>query len=89
LLSDLRELFEKQPSGVLFTHEILDELRVREDRPYSECHRGKEMSAPQMAAMLRSFRIPTNQTVRRGPKTGKGYKAEWFTDAWTRYLPEP
>jgi Protein of unknown function (DUF3631) len=87
LLSDLRELFAQGPTEVLFTAEILDLLWSREDRPYSEYQHGRKMTAPQLAALLKPFRITTNQTVRRGPKTGKGYKADWFADAWTRYLP--
>jgi putative DNA primase/helicase len=87
LLGDLRELFAQQPAGVLFTVEILDALWSREDRPYSEYQHGRKMTPQQLAALLRPFRITPNQTVRRGPKTGKGYKADWFADAWTRYLP--
>jgi Protein of unknown function (DUF3631) len=89
LLGDLRELFAQGPTEVLFTAEILDLLWSREDRPYSEYQHGRKMTASQLAALLRPFGITTNQTVRRGPKTGKGYKAKDFADAWARYLPPP
>jgi putative DNA primase/helicase len=72
LLSDLRELFAEESTGVLFTAEILDLLWSREDRPYSEFQHGRKMTAPQLAALLRPFRITTNQTVRRGPKNRQG-----------------
>jgi Protein of unknown function (DUF3631) len=45
------------------------------------------LTAPQLAELLKPFGITTNLTVRRGEKTAKGYKAEWFADAWARYLP--
>ena len=35
LLGDLRDLFDKEPSGVLFTAEILKALNDRDDRPWS------------------------------------------------------
>jgi Protein of unknown function (DUF3631) len=87
VLSDLRELFAAEQTGVLFTAEILDALCSREDRPYSEHRRGRPMTAPQLAALIRPFEISTNQTVRRGSATAKGYRAKDFADIWDRYLP--
>jgi hypothetical protein len=87
LLGDLRELFDAERTGVLFTAEILDVLCSREDRPYSEYRRGRPITASQLAALVRPFGIPTNQTVRRGSATNKGYRAKDFADAWARYLP--
>jgi hypothetical protein len=40
-----------------------------------------------LAELLKAYGITTNLTVRRGARTAKGYRAEWFADAWTRYLP--
>jgi putative DNA primase/helicase len=89
LLADLHELFAAEPTGVLFTAEVLDVLWNREDRSYSEYRRGRPITAPQLAALLRPFGIPTNQTVRRGTQTAKGYRGKDFADAWVRYLPVP
>jgi len=87
LLVDLRELFDRDPTGVLFTRGILTALHDREDRPWGEFRQGRQMTPRQMAELLRPYGIPTNQTVRRGAHTGKGYRAADFADAWERYLP--
>ena len=87
LLGDLREMFAAESSGVLFTPKILQSLNGREDRAWAEFHRGKPLDGRQMAKLLRPYDITTNQTVRRGIHTGKGYKAGDFADAWSRYLP--
>ena len=88
LLADMRELFAAEPRGVLFTAEIVPALHTREDRQWAECQRGRPITSHQVAALLRPLGIATNQTVRRGAVTGKGYRAKWFADTW-RYLPPP
>jgi hypothetical protein len=87
LLADLHELFERQPSSVLFTREIIAALATRDDRPWSEWGKGgKPISGRQVAALLKPFKIKTNATVRRGNETDKGYRREWFEDSFMRYL---
>jgi hypothetical protein len=86
LLADLRALFDRELSGVLFATEILTALHTREDRPWPEYRRGKPITASQMARLLRPLHVPTNKTVRRGTVTGKGYRAADLEDAWSRYL---
>jgi putative DNA primase/helicase len=87
LLADLRELFDAEPSGILFTAEILSRLHARDDRPWSEWKAGKPITGRQLAAQLKPLGITTNQTVRRGDSTEKGYRRQWFDDAFARYLP--
>jgi hypothetical protein len=95
LLGDLRELFDherevfgREPSGVLFGKEIAAELGKREDRPWPEHGRDRKPITPaQIAALLKPLEIPTNKTVRRGDKTDKGYKRSDCEDAFARYLP--
>jgi putative DNA primase/helicase len=86
LIGDLRTLFCEEPSGVLFTRDILSKLTGEEAKPWAEWKNDKPLTARQLAALLREFRIQP-QTVRRGKLTEKGYKVEWFEDAFTRYLP--
>jgi putative DNA primase/helicase len=97
LLTDLRELFDPaatdddpdpEPKDVLFTTEIVAALAQREDRRWPEYKGGKPITGRQIAAILKGFKIPTNRTVRRHPKTEKGYYRKWFDDAFARYLPE-
>jgi uncharacterized protein DUF3631 len=86
LLADLRELFAREPSGVLYTTEILVALEERVERPWPEYRRGRPITARQVAALLRPVGISAG-TVRRGATTAKGYRAEDMSDAWARYLP--
>jgi hypothetical protein len=88
LLGDLRELFEAEPSGVLFTKAILAALHKRDDRPWPEYGKaGKPITGRQVATLLKPLDIPTNKTVRRGADTEKGYRRGWLEDAFSRYLP--
>jgi hypothetical protein len=86
LLCDLFELFEAEPSGVLFTREILVRLHARDDRPWPEWKAGKPITGRQVAALLKPIGITTNQTVRRGADTEKGYRREWLDDVFVRYV---
>jgi putative DNA primase/helicase len=86
LLADLRELFNREPSGVLFTREILAALHKYETRPWPEWKNGKPMTDRQLAALLKPYKIQP-RTVRRGSETEKGYKLAWLEDTFVRYLP--
>jgi putative DNA primase/helicase len=88
LLADLRDLFDAESTGVVFTSEILAKLADRLDRPWPEWGKsGKPITARQLAAQLKPLRIATNNTVWRGELHGKGYKRKSFDDAFARYLP--
>jgi hypothetical protein len=87
LLADLRELFDVEPSGVLFTKAILADLAKRDDRLWSEWKNGKPITGRQIASLLKPLGITTNQTVRRGVDHDKGYKRKDLEDAFERYLP--
>lgn len=86
LLGDLRDLFSREATGVLSSRDILSALHDDETRPWSEWKNGRPITAVQVSALLREFKIKP-KTVRRGSETDKGYKLEWFEDAFERYLP--
>jgi hypothetical protein len=86
LLADLRELFAKEPSGVLFTREILTALNADETRPWPEHKHGKPLTDRQLAALLKPYKVKP-RTVRRGTDTEKGYKLEWLSGPFAAYLP--
>ena len=86
LLADMRQLFDNQPSGVLFTREILAALHDDETRPWPEWKHDKPITGRQVAGLLKEHHIKP-KTVRRGEQTDKGYKLEWFEEAFARYLP--
>src|SRR5262249_2596470 len=86
LLGDLRDLFDQKSKETLFTHEKHAALQNDEAGPWPEWKSGKPITGRQLAALLREFDIKP-KTVRRGVETDKGYKREWFEDAFARYLP--
>jgi putative DNA primase/helicase len=85
LLGDLRELFKGERSGVLFTKEILAALAKDETRPWPEWKHGKPITDRQLASLLKPFNVRP-KSVRRGVDTDKGYRRDWFDDAFSRYL---
>jgi hypothetical protein len=93
MLRDLRGLFGSREE--LFTETILTALWEMEDRSWPEWKNGKPISAKQLASLLKRFEKPDGagpispEQIRIGEESKKGYKAEWFTDAWARYLPPP
>ena len=88
LLADLRDLFDREPSGVLFTKEdILPVLAGMDHRPWPEWRNDKPLSAKQLAGLLKPFRVSPG-TVRRGDRTDKGYRRADLEDAFARYLDE-
>jgi putative DNA primase/helicase len=86
LLGDLRGQFDSEPSGVLFTQDILTALRTDETRPWSEWKNDKPITDRQLAALLKPYKIKP-KTVRGGDQTDKGYRHEWFEDSFASYLP--
>jgi hypothetical protein len=80
----------KDLSGVLFTEEVLSVLGAMEERPWSEYgagkyRAGKPITSHQLSALLKPLGVRPN-SVRRGGKTGKGYRLEDLEDAFARYL---
>jgi hypothetical protein len=88
LLSDLRDAFTQRNTAVLFTAEILGVLAKIDERPWPEFRNGNAITARQVAALLKPYGIKP-KTVRRDTTTEKGYRREWFDDAFARYLPPP
>jgi len=86
LLADLRQLFAKEPSDVLFTREILAALNADKTRPWPEYKHGKPLTDRQLAALLKPYKVKP-RTVRRGTETDKGYKLEWLSGPFAAYLP--
>ena len=73
------------------TRDLLSRLNqdaATEDAPWREKDGG--MTAHQLARLLKPFGIESSQVRVNKTKggTGKGYKREWFLDAWERYLPD-
>lgn len=86
LLADIQATFKEHETDRLFTEELLEDLCVREDRPWREWKHGHPLSAIQLSRLLKPFKIGP-RSVRRVEHTAKGYLSEDFADAFARYLP--
>lgn len=61
-------------------------LTKLDDSSWADYEFGREITAQQIAALLRPYGI-TPKTMRIGDRTPKGYERRQFTDAWARYAP--
>ena len=86
LLTGIKVVFDRVNEDHILTNDLIEALCLDEEAPWSTWNNGKRITARQLAKKLKSFGITTNQTVRTATGRGKGYKAEQFTDAFSRYL---
>jgi Protein of unknown function (DUF3631) len=86
LLADIRTVFAIKGVKDIASADLVTALVAMRDRPWEECNHGKALTQNLLARKLKSFEIQPGNV---GPKKdrAKGYKAEWFTDAFNRYLP--
>ena len=82
LLADVRDVFDALPTvSFLSSAELVRRLRDVDDGPWHEL----DLTTRRLAARLSGYRIrPGHNTA----KTERGYQLGWFTDAFSRYLPE-
>ena len=86
LLGDIRDLFEKRHADRLFSEDIVLALAGMYDRPWPEFMHNKAITKTKLAGLLRPFGIRT-MTFRIGRDLRKGYTADSFLDAFSRYAP--
>ena len=85
ILADIRHVFGEPER--MSTSELLQGLVALDGRPWAASGRGdKPLSSRRLARLLQPFGLAPS-TVRNGEDTFKGYRREWFADAWRRYLP--
>ena len=84
LLADIRDLLAKK--DWISSEQLVQRLRRMEDRPWPD-HKGAGITKSQVARMLRPFGILPKTLRISKTETAKGYRREWFDDAFTRYLP--
>lgn len=78
LLGDIRDLFTEFTVSFLPSQELVNRLRAVEDAPWSD------LTATMLAERLRDYGIKPG---RNSAGTARGYQAEKFLDAFSRYLP--
>ncbi len=86
LLGDTRVVFNESGEEWIKTADLITKLMKFEESPWADI-RGKEISPHYLAKLLKEFGIRPKHS-RLGKGTERGYAAEQFTDAWSRYLPD-
>jgi hypothetical protein len=82
LLRDIAKVFI---GNSMFTADLVAALRSIEEAPWGD---EPALTPAQLAVQLDTFGVKPKQ-IRIGDTTKKGYRREWFTDAFARYLGGP
>ena len=85
LLADCKQVFGTDTTR-LFTADLIARLCELEESPWATWHKGNSISPRALAARLTNYDI-RSKTIRVAEETAKGYTAEDFEDAWSRFLP--
>jgi hypothetical protein len=81
LLVDIRAIFDRLQVKAIFTTDLLAELASMDPR-------WRRLEGKKLARMLHSYGMhETHRDQRIGTTVRKGYRREYFEDAWSRYLP--
>lgn len=87
LLRDIRDLFDRLDVDRIPSEGVVLALGQMEERPWQEWGRtNKPITARAVARLLKPFGVKPRQMKVGGDKV-RGYKRDWFEDAWTRYVP--
>ena len=87
LLAAIREIFERRKVDALPSAVLVNDLTQDPEGLWAEYgRRGEPITAKQVASLLEPYKIKPD-VIRDGTRTYRGYKLEWFKDAFERYLP--
>jgi putative DNA primase/helicase len=95
LLADIRVVLtekgylpRKDKNAGVPSRVLASALVAMDDRPWSECNRGKELTQNMLARKLKPFRISPKDVGQKNNRF-KGYDLAKFEAAFIRYLPKP
>ena len=80
------DIFAARQVERISSEDLVDALADIETSPWGEWCKGKPLSQPKLAHLLKPLRIFPDG-IRIGEKTPRGYLLEDFRDAFERYLP--
>lgn len=86
LLGWIQTHFSESGTDKVSSADLVRWLNKREDAPFSSWSNGKGIGQNEVRRLMAGFEVQPN-TVRIGDKTAKGFKREWFQDAFDAYLP--
>jgi hypothetical protein len=91
LLADIRAVLngsDFKGSDRISSEDLTTRLVALEERPWSECSRGKPLTKTKLARLLRPFGVVSGSKRLPDGTTPKGYLLDQFADAFRRYLPQ-
>ena len=86
LFLDIFILFTKAKADRMFSRTLAQGLDSFVERPWAELRRGKEITGPLLARLLRPYGV-RSKTMWIGEEAAKGYLMEDFREAFKRYIP--
>lgn len=87
LMTDMIEIFARRGAERLPAREMLAELLILEERPWSGWARGRPITSHQIARLLRPFGIKS-KNMRIGGEQGKAYDRQELVATFSRYTPQ-
>lgn len=88
LLADIQTVFEQKRTFKISTVDLIEALVADEEKAWATYNRGRPLTPRQLAKQLAAYGIQP-KTVRMAHGTPKGYDADQFADAFSRYLQAP
>ena len=88
LLGWIKTYFDESRAEKVSSGELAKWLNERQDAPFTSWNNGKGIGQNEIRRLLGGFDIKPD-TVRFGDKTAKGFKRDWFNDAFAAYLGDP
>jgi putative DNA primase/helicase len=87
LLVDIQEIFDTKKVIRITTTELINALCEDAEKSWATYNRGKPLSPKQLSSKLKDYGIASNQKrPNQYDNPSRGYDAEQFNDAFTRYL---
>jgi len=84
LLEDIQEIFNSTER--IFSSDLVDALKEKLDRPWSDWNRGNGLTQNGLARLLKPFSVKS-KNMRINEDLKKGYELDGFKDAFKRYIP--
>jgi hypothetical protein len=85
LLRDIQFVFQERATDRIFSEDLVAALNEMEEAPWGDL-RGKPLDKRSLARLLHPYEIGPKE-VRIKDDTRRGYRREFFHDAWARYIP--
>jgi hypothetical protein len=86
LLQDIKVVFIESGAAKIFSKWIVESVVRMSDRPWTEVHKGHQITEMRLSRKLKSFGI-ASRTIRIGEVTAKDFHREEFDNAFARSLP--